>query len=233
MARRVFSVARVFFASCFLSLSTASDEGSLLSVKVARELKVNEGNGYDAPLAPGTAAALYKQEASTCVLWPPAAATMSCSKNLCNDSAVSSNTTSCLYPFRRNAWKHNGAPPPSCQGDSCCLTCEKWKLYLEPATPQCPCSKYNAGECFSSRCFECKPSNVSIYSYYYYFDVDIPAVQGKPLGYGFLCSGDYNTPTPCCTPNGDACNLTFDNGTAVADKSDCNVTIVGYSHDGD
>lgn len=96
-------------------------------------------------------------------------------------------------------------PPggPQCSkgpnGNFCCLNCEKWKLYIKPAIPQCSLEAFKAGLCFSMKCVTC-PSNLN--------QSVIPpgnSICEKPnLGYGLLCSPGGG---PCCSEGGENCNL--------------------------
>ena len=76
--------------------------------------------------------------------------------------------------------------PSQCTGTFCCLRCETYLKYLQPAVPKCACADYKAGLCFASSCVPCSqscfPHNAS----------------GLPLGRGILCTNSSSSCEPCC-----------------------------------
>lgn len=206
MSRRGFAVLLVFlvfYGSCIFSTKAIPGETQFLSRTGASKMKDKAGNDTEPQLQPRTIFAPCKQGSSKCMFGAGSAQTPICNKASCN-APGSTRATPCRYPYEGNSSKHNGVAPPSCQGDFCCLDCGQWEDYLVPSIPQCTQTKFEAGECFSPKCFECKPYT------------GMPSICDKPvLGYGFLCSGDYQNPTACCVPNGYACNLVPDDGVTV------------------
>ena len=94
---------------------------------------------------------------------------------VCSEKACASPSAHCWHP---NATQ--------CHGDYCCLSCTRWRKYMEPAVPTCGCDEYKSGECFASDCVPCSQ------------DCFTHNQSGLPLGLGILCTNSSAQCEPCC-----------------------------------